>query len=77
MTRAGYPVEGLTNARFYGIHVDGQPSGAENRYGAEYRPVFYIKASEKYAEVAKFLGLNGNTNEELIDALINAINEQK
>ena len=49
MTRAGYPVEGLTNARFYGIHVDGQPSGAENRYGAEYRPVFYIKASEKYA----------------------------
>lgn len=49
MTRAGYPVEGLTNARFYGIHYDGQPDDAENRYGAEYRPVFYIKASEKYA----------------------------
>lgn len=49
MTRGCYPVEGLTNARFYGIHIDGQPSGAENRYGAEYRPVFYIKASEKYA----------------------------
>ena len=49
MTRAGYPVVDLTNARFYGIHKDGQPDDAENRYGAEYRPVFYVKASEKYA----------------------------
>ena len=55
------------------------------RYNASDTPVkmgtfsqyAYPKASEKYAEVAKFLGLNGNTNEELIDALINAINELK
>ena len=52
MTRSGYPVEGLTNARFYGVHYEGKPSDAENRYGAEYRPVFYIKATERYVSGA-------------------------
>ena len=37
----------------------------------------YPKASEKYAEVASFLGLAGKTNEESIENLINAINELK
>jgi len=49
MTRGGYPVTGLTNARFYGIRLDGYSLAAENRYGAEHRPVFYMSASQKYA----------------------------
>lgn len=49
MTRGGYPVTGLTNARFYGIRLDGYSLAVENRYGAEHRPVFYMSASQKYA----------------------------
>ena len=49
MTRGCNAIEGLTNARFYGIHIDGYPINAQNRFGAEYRPVFYIQGSEKYA----------------------------
>ena len=32
---------------------------------------------EKYADVAKYLGLPGKTNEELVESLINKINELK
>ena len=32
---------------------------------------------ERYAEVASYLGLNGNTNEEKIESLIKAIDELK
>ena len=32
---------------------------------------------EKYADVAKYLGLPGKTNEELVEVLINKINELK
>lgn len=49
MTRGGDHVNGLTNARFYKITNTGYPYATENRYGSQYRPVFYISASEIYA----------------------------
>lgn len=35
----------------------------------------YFRADEDYAEIARYIGLKGNTTEELVDALINAIIE--